>query len=107
MGADADDGKVEEALKKVESEVTDDPALSWGASMGLGDRRGDGARDGGIEMDCPSSSFSVTNGRLIAERLVGRAAVNHGWARICGMVSRLDGSLTRMFWMRSRDPIAS
>lgn len=78
VGADALEGKLEDALRNVESDVTDDPALSWGASIGLGGRRGEGASDGGMENACSSSSFSGTNGRLIAERLVGRGAVNHG-----------------------------
>ena len=74
VGADAVEGNLEDALRKVDSDSVDD-----GVSIGLGSRTGE-ASDGEIESDCPSSSFLATNSRLIDE-LVGWG-VNHGCARI-------------------------
>ena len=107
VGADAVEGNMEDALRKVETDVMDDGGLSCGGSIGWGSRRGERAGDGGIESDCPSSLFSATNDRLVDEILVGRGPVNHGCARILGMVNRFDGFLTIIFLIRSRDSTPS
>lgn len=63
----------------------------------MGDVVRDGGGDGGRE--CWAWIWEM--GRLLDDTLEGRA-VNHGCARICGIVRRFVGSFTIMFWIKSR-----